>query len=130
MNKKKAATLFFFLSFNIIASAQTPGCLSVHEGTFRLTDKGSGTTIITRTKDLQVEDNAEMGVKMTFDLVWIDDCSYELRPKEVIKGDPALMGNKGDVLKVRIQQVNKRSYRVVTTANFADFELEREIEIL
>jgi len=110
--------------------AQEQDCKFVHEGKFRLVDKLSGTTMMTRTKDFQTEENAEMGYKVILAIKWIDECTFEMRIKEVVKGDPALLGNKGDVMTVHIKEVNKHSYIAVTTANFADFVLTREVEIL
>lgn len=110
--------------------AQKQACKDLHEGTFRLVDKLAGTTVMQRTKDIQVEENVEMGVKMIFSINWINDCTYELRAKEIIKGDPVLMGNKGDVITVNIKEIRANSYLAVTTANFTNFVLEKEIEIL
>jgi len=122
--------VFISLCFNLVSPAQTLKCQSVHEGTFRIVDSLSGTTILKRTKDLQIEENAEMGIKMIFDIKWINDCTYELRPKEVVKGDPAMMGKKGDAMTVTITEIKAHSYVSVTTANFADFVMKKEIEIL
>ena len=122
----------FFLSILLSPSlfAQKQACQGLHEGMFRLVDKLSGTTVIQRTKTQQIEENAGMGVKMIFDLTWVNDCTYELRAKEVVKGDQSLMGNKGDVLTIKITAVKTNSYVAVTTANFAELVLEKEIEIL
>ena len=121
-------SLLIGLSLNLFA--QKPDCKLIHEGKFRIVDSLSGITIITRTKDFQVEENSGMGVKMIFDIKWIDDCTYELRPKEVVKGDQALMGNKGDFMTTHVKEVKTNSYIGVTTANFADFIKEWEVEML
>lgn len=121
--------LFLFVTAQI-SFGQTKDCNPLHTGTFKLVSKTSGTTIIKRTEKLQVEENADMGVKMIFDITWVDECTYELRAKEVVKGDPVFMGKKGDFMTVRIKEIKAKSYIAVTTANFADFVLESEIEIL
>ena len=126
-------TLFialFCLCSGLPLIAQKQACQNIHEGSFRLVDKLSGTTVIQRTKTLQIEENASMGVKMIFDLTWVNDCTYELRAKEVVKGDQALMGNKGDVITVKIKEVRANSYIAITTANFSDLVIEKEIEVL
>ena len=55
---------------------------------------------------------------MVFDIVWIDECTYELRPKKLIKGDPSIMGDGTHVLKTRIKEISKNSYTAETSANF------------
>ncbi|MGZ5244627.1 MAG: hypothetical protein ACXWEY_04875 [Bacteroidia bacterium] len=47
-----------------------------------MTDKEIGTTIITRTTNKQIEENKKLGTKRSFDVVWVDDCTYELRNKK------------------------------------------------
>ena len=127
---KSLLFLFFFIGLSLSLYAQKPDCKLIHEGKFRIVDSLSGITIITRTKDFQVEENSGMGVKMIFDIKWIDDCTYELRPKEVVKGNQALVGNKGDFMTTHVKEVKINSYICVTTANFADFIKEWEVEML
>ena len=127
---KSLFLLSLFIGLNLSLFAQKLDCKLIHEGTFRLVDSLAGTTIIKRTKDFQIEENSNMGVKMIFDIKWIDDCTYELRPKEVVKGDPALMGKKGDFMTTHVKEIKANSYICVTTANFADLIMEREVEIL
>ena len=109
--------------------AQEAGCKSVHEGKFRVTTKETGTTVVTRTKAIQTEENESFGVIMTFDITWIDDCTYTLRPKKVLKGDPRL-ANKNILVTVRIKDVNKNSYQAETTSNFSDVVMTMKVEIL
>jgi hypothetical protein len=103
--------------------------MSIHEGKFKLVGT-AGTTIITRNKKLQVEENADVGVIVIYAITWIDNCTYEMRFKELIKGDPSIAGKEGDVLTIQIKKTKPNSYISVTTANFTKISIEREIEIL
>jgi len=127
---RRLLLFLLFLAGSLSLSAQNRDCRSIHKGSFRLSSKESGTTMIKRTNKYQIEENADLGITMVLDLKWIDDCTYELRPKEVIKGDPALLGRKGDVMTVHITEVKAHSYISVVTSSFSDMALEREIEIL
>ncbi|MEP6628755.1 MAG: hypothetical protein ABJA32_12260, partial [Ginsengibacter sp.] len=59
-----------------------------------------------------------------------NDCVYELRPKELIEGDPAILGDGKNVLTVRIKNINKKSYVAETSANFSKGIVDFEVEIL
>ena len=63
-------------------------------------------------------------------MVWVDECTYELRNKEFIKGPEYLKGPEGGVLRVEILEVKERSMLVSTTSNFSDLKVEVEIEIV
>ncbi len=111
------------------AFGQKVDCHYVHEGKFKVTDT-SGTTIITRTGNEQTEENPVTKSKMVFTVSWINNCMYELHPKEVISGDQALMGKEGDYLTVIIKDIKATSYTTITLANFTTAKLEREIELV
>jgi hypothetical protein len=115
---KSLFILLFFLATNLAIFAQTPDCKPLHTGTFKLVDEKSGTTYIKRTDKLQIEKNDILGYEVIFDIKWIDDCTYELRPKEVIKGDPAIMGNGNHVLTTTIKEISGKKYITQSSANF------------
>lgn len=116
--------------FNQTSVSQRVTCRSLHEGTFRVVTKETGTTLIRRTKAVQIEENTFLNYKVIFDIIWIDDCVYELRPKEVIKGDPSILGDGKNVLTVRIKGVHKKNYIAETSANFSNGIVDFEVEIL
>ncbi len=122
--------LLIAIGFNLTSFSQKAACRSLREGTFKVTTKESGTTLIRRTKKLQIEENAFLKYKLIFDITWINDCVYELRPKELIEGDPAILGDGKNVLTVRIKNINKKSYVAETSANFSKGIVDFEVEIL
>lgn len=126
-------TLMFTLismCFTHAASAQTVTCTSLHEGMFKVTDQATGVTLITRTKKYQTEENDFLGYKVVFNITWTDDCTYELRPKEVIKGDPSIMGNGKNVLITHIKQVTDKSYIAECSSNFFNGTTDFEVDIM
>jgi len=127
--RKVRLLLLLCIGMCLHSVAQEAGCKSVHEGKFRVNTKETGTTVVTRTKNIQTEENESFGVIMTFDITWIDDCTYTLRPKKVLKGDPRL-ANKNILVTVRIKDVNKNSYQAETTSNFSDVVMTMKVEIL
>ncbi len=127
---KQLLALLFLLTVSSFAHAQKMDCHTIREGKFKVTDSLSGTTLITRTKDLQTEENTVLKSKMTFTISWINTCMYELRPKQVITGDTALMGREGDYLTVIVKEVKPNSYTSITMSNFSAMKMEREIEMV
>lgn len=111
------------------AAAQND-CKSLRKGSFRIYTKETGTTLVSRSANLQVEKNESMGVELVFDVKWIDECTYELRPKKLIKGDPSIMGDGKVVLTNRIINITPDFYEVESTFNFSDVKQKFKVEIL
>ena len=111
------------------ASCQTTTCKSLREGKFKVTTKETGTTIITRKNNLQIEENADMKVNIVFNIRWTSDCSYELSPKQVIQGDSSIL-QQGRVVKVQIIGFRNNKYLAHSTSNFSDKTVDFEVEVL
>jgi hypothetical protein len=106
--------------------AQTKSkCSDVKTGVFKVDE-----TIIKRTENIQFETNAEKHFKASYTVVWLDDCTYELRDKKFISGPEYLKGHKGDVLTVKILWVKDKTMKVALSSNFADFKINLEMEII
>jgi hypothetical protein len=125
----------FFLTLIIggncfFAPGQDRDCKSLHHGVSKLISKTSGITIITRTKDIQIEENEGLGFKIIYSVIWVDDCTFELRPLELVKGEKKYFGETSDIITVKIIERKRNSYLVRTTVNYTDMVLEREILIL
>lgn len=110
--------------------AQKQDCKSVHTGTFKVVTKESGTTFIKRTTTQQIEINESFGYEIVFDIKWIDECTYELRPKKVIKGDPAIMGDGTNFVRVKIKDITVKTYIAETTASFSKATVDFLVEIM
>lgn len=120
-------TLILTLSILISNSvfAQTINCSAAKVGKFELISPTSGKTIIIRTKLNQTELNDSLKYETTFDLKWVDSCSYELRNKKLIKGDIRLAGQPTDILKVEILKIEGDKVYIKSSSNFSDRVVER-----
>ena len=118
------------LIITLTAFGQKPTCKSLHTGSFKVSTKESGTTLIKRTEKYQIEKNDDLGYEVIFDITWIDECIYELRPKKIIKGDPSIMGNGTNVLKTKIKKISDNSYIAETSANFSEGKFDFVVEIM
>lgn len=123
--KKIFILLLTFLSS--ISFAQSLDCKKMQVGKFELVSKTSGTTIIERTKNKQTETNETMNLKTSYDLVWINECSYELRNRKVIEGTSKFVMKPTDVIHIEIIKIKDTKLTVKISSNFNDKVVEAEI---
>lgn len=124
----KKIIFLLFITFTLHTNAQTSTCYAAHVGTFEL-DSGSeyGITRIERDNRTQTETNDHMGFKAMYDVVWIDDCHYELRNKKIIKGVSTYGTQPNDVLKVEILNVKGSKIFLKLSSNFTTFVTDCEM---
>ena len=130
MIAKKIILVIAVTLTSLVTTAQTSGCTKFHTGSFIIESEEAGITKITRTENQQVEINEKFGYEVIFDLTWIDPCTYELRPKQLIKGDPAIMGEEGNMIKTRIKDITADGYTAETSANFSDFVMDFVVKVV
>ncbi len=118
-------TIAFLFSLNI--NAQTSKCNTAHIGTFELDSKEYGITKIERTENSQIETNEFMGFQAKYDIVWTDDCHYELQNKKVIKGETYPNSKPTDTVKAEILKIEGTKIFLRLSSNFADFITDCEI---
>lgn len=121
--------LLLLLPINFLFTTDVD-CTSIKTGKFKLSNDPSGTTMITRTVDEQIEENKDLGLKIRYKVKWIDDCTYQLFEAKIRQGDKSFIGQKSDTLTVNITEVNTSYYKVMTTSNFSDLSVEAKLEIL
>lgn len=114
-----------FLSLTI--DAQTSQCRAAHIGKFQMDGGEYGITIIDRNKTTQTETNEKGGYKARYDIVWIDDCHYELKNRKVIKGKSWEGSSPTDVLKAEILKVANGKVFLRLGSNFSDEVMECEM---
>lgn len=114
--------------FSLGLKAQSNDCKLAHVGTFKIDSGEYGVTTIERTKNKQIETNDKLGFKAEYDVVWTDDCHYELKTKRVLQGDLGYEGNPTDVVKVEILKVENAMVHVRLSSNFSDFVTDAVIE--
>lgn len=116
-----------FLAFGFTGFAQGK-CAQVREGKFKVTDpKTKKVCLITREGETQTEKLEEAEEAFTFDIKWLDDCTYTLTPTA------ATLARNKDVkdigtMTVKITKVKEDSYiHQVTVANNPKFKRVDEV---
>lgn len=115
------------LLFSLAINAQTSHCKAAHIGKFQVDSGESGITVIERNKKTQTETNEKAGYKARYDIVWIDDCHYELRNRTVIKGKSWEGSSPTDILKAEILKVVNGKVFLRLGSNFSDEVMECEM---
>ena len=100
------------------------GCEPAHIGTFEHVSEATGKTMIYRTATSQKEVNDTLKYEATFDIKWVDSCTYELSNKKMIKGDSRLSGLPSDILRVQILKMEGNVIYVRVSSNFSDRIME------
>jgi len=98
--------------------AQSGNCSSFKSGKFTSTYEGR-IAIIERNGSIQNEylTNSKDSLKMSFNINWLDDCTYTLTPtKESYLKYPKLPRNA--VITIKILNVSSNSYTQSSTSNF------------
>ena len=124
----KKITFLVYIAFSLNTNAQVTNCDAAQVGTFELDSGEYGITRIERNKKTQTETNEFMGYKATYDVTWIDDCTYELRHKKILKGESPRKGNEAtDVTKAEILKIEGAKIMVRLSSNYSTFVTECEI---
>jgi hypothetical protein len=108
-------------------SGQKLNCEKFKNGEFVIfIDSFSQETSIKRNGNFQTE--IQVGITEPTELVvnWIDDCTYTLKPKD-ISLDKFKDLPENALVQVEIIEIKENSYIQKSTANFADFEIIREV---
>ena len=105
-------------------------CEKFRNGKFKLVDIHTGTTIITRNENIQIEENAEVGVKIKLKVNWLDKCTYTLELVEYLSGEDWMPNNEDMAIIVNIIYTGHDSY--IQTSSIANSEMIRtnEIEVI
>jgi hypothetical protein len=123
----------FFLSLLIIASVvatQSKDCNSIKIGTFRLTTKESGTTVVTRTYYTQKEENEKYGVITEDSIKWLSNCRYQIRPWKILKNKANIDLSTDLLLEVEILEVHESFYNQRTTSKLTGQSRETTVTIV
>jgi hypothetical protein len=127
----KKIILIQLLSFGTILSmGQTLDCKKLKEGKFKLDNETSGVTLITRTGDIQREENEKYGIITEDKVEWINECSYKLTPYKVIKNDSKIDFSTDMKLEIEIIEIKADSYVQKTTSRLTGQSRTVEIQII
>lgn len=124
----KKMAFIIYTAFTLNATAQVSKCDSAHNGIFEL-DSGEeyGVTTIERNDKTQTETNEHMGFKALYDIVWVDDCNYELRNKKIIKGTSSYGMQPTDIMKAEVLKIEGSKIFLRLSSNFSTFVTDCEM---
>ena len=119
--------LLVILSIN--AKSQSFDCSKIHVGKFELDSEETGITSILRTDKQQYETNKKYDVKVQYDIVWVDNCTYQLKNRKLISGKLS-EGDPTDIILVKVLKIENNIMFVQCSSNYSDFISESQIKIL
>jgi hypothetical protein len=103
-----------FFSFAIVffqgLLAQNLDCAAFRNGNFILEDLKNGNTMISRSRNTQIETMEYLQLKIEFKVKWLDDCTYTLKVKRVLENPRNIAVPTDMVVKVKILETTKDSY--------------------
>lgn len=108
-------------------SGKNRDCSSVKNGKFKMENPEFGVCIIERMGNTQIETLEKFGQKGVFDVVWIDDCTYSLRVRKILRNDIEMPIADTMEVKARIMEVTDSSYVIETTSNIAAYAVRFEL---
>lgn len=106
-------------------------CSKLKNGNFKSSEAGRGDLLISRKGKVQTEEHVATGVKLSMDIIWTSDCSYDLKNIKVLKGEFVNPFPSDAVVHNEIIEVNNKSYRVRCWVSVApDQKFEFTIQII
>ncbi|GAA5039326.1 hypothetical protein GCM10011506_38400 [Marivirga lumbricoides] len=121
----KLVIMFLLFTFAFKANAQDDlKCKKFHTGKFKV--EGDENTIIIRNRNYQIEENNNVKIKDKIN--WLDECTYQLITKKVVKDNEGIMEN--DILTFQIIETGEDFYIVKITSDRRDFSVEAKVIML
>jgi len=105
-------------------SAQRLNCTKFKNGKFKTTLAGFGIVMIYRTGNIQRE-VTDKGIEMLFEVNWLNDCSYTLKPSAQDIKKYKVPAN--TLITVTISRTTDTSYFQTTTTNILNRKFSTEI---
>jgi len=105
-------------------------CEDLKEGKYMLVSEETGTTIIERKVNEQIEINESLGVHVKYDLKWKDNCTYLLYNDQFLDDNYWIPSDTKDTLIVEITDIMADSYIVKASMGSTDLVIESELLII
>ncbi|WP_236252763.1 hypothetical protein [Echinicola sp. 20G] len=119
------------LIFSLMNSPEDLGCESMKEGEFKIIDvQDDGSKLVTfieRKGNEQIETVEEIGLKMSFEVVWLSECAYTLEWKETIRNEAGFEYPTDLVVRVDIIEIGENYYVQRSSSNLYDFTKECKV---
>jgi hypothetical protein len=122
--KKLVIVLLICLTSSFV-NAQDLSCKDFHIGKFEM-ETEYGKVIISRTETSQVEFCKQMNYKASFDIIWKDDCTYELSNEKIQIGDKIDTDNSIKV-KSKIYKIENNVFFLRVSTNLDELVLDCKI---
>ncbi len=123
---KKLVIILFVCFTSSLVYSQDLNCKDFHVGKFEM-DSEYGKIVITRSETSQVEYCKEMNYKASFDMVWTDDCTYELSNEKIQIGDKIDMNNTIKV-KSKIYKIEGNQFFLRVSSNIDELVIDCKIK--
>jgi hypothetical protein len=130
----KYLIVLFLLTAYLTEKPPSNRCSLIKNGKFKidsqLNDSTLTTTFIERIDNVQYETNDQFGVEYRFRVVWISECTYQLKWEKTIRDDNNFNYPENEILTVEIIEVHEKFYTQVTTSSLHDFEYRSKVMII
>jgi hypothetical protein len=123
-------TIGFLLLILPLITHQQPTCAKVRTGKFMSGNEQNGFTVITRTKDIQREENEKYGIITEDTVRWLSDCKYKIITGRVIKNESKVDLTTDFKLEIEILEVHESHYKQKTTSLLTGQSMVSEIKII
>ncbi len=97
-------------------------CSGIRTGKFRSYDEEAGETIIERTEEYQIEENTKQGYTLKLEVIWLDDCTYQLKP---VPGSDDPMPSM--TLTCKITELTENGYIQISSSDVSPMRLKTEL---
>lgn len=123
----KNLILLPLIIISTLSFAQEKNCSKFKNGKYKINSQVSGVSHIERKGSRQIEYGEFSGLKVKLKVKWLNECTYTLQLKKVIKNPGKFDIPKALILTVEILEIKENSYVQKTSANLYDMELVDEV---
>lgn len=118
----KKLLLFSICTFPLLSLGQE--CNDFKTG--RYTTENSKTIII-RTENRQEEIIESLGLHVSYDIAWINNCHYALYNRKQVKGSLSYIGSNSDTIFIEITNIMTNEYEFQASSNYTNITTSGKI---
>ena len=120
------STIFLLLA--TFAVAQAPKCSDFKNGKFVIRNAETGNSYIEREGDRQLEYGEGSGLRLSFEINWIDNCTYTLTKMKVLANPEGFSIPANLEFTIKIIEVKENAYIQETHTNLFEKVLTSEVQ--
>jgi hypothetical protein len=111
-------------------NAQSATCMDHHDGDFEVVVDGEVIATIARSGGEQIEYSVVDNTIIIYSVVWVNDCTQELRLKEAVQAkEDQVYISKEDVVTVKMDDVSADAYKVHITMKGTDTDIRGQMRV-